>query len=286
MSSVRTSMRVSVLLLWLAIPAGGLPSEPVERRAGRAPDEEDVLARAASHVERYAAALPYLVAEETMTQRLTPRHGREGQPATRRLVSDFGWVQLDGITEPLGLREVRSVDWEPVGPLAQLGPLLDGSRRGTTAQARALLNAGARYNLAPGSRNVNIPTFAFFFLLPDWQSRFSWKREGSAKDRIWEFSFTERERPTVIRTASGKPVHSRGRIWVDPDTGTILRTVLETKIERDRYRLEVEFAAMPDVGLTVPTSMVETFGGDTFVVEGRATYRNYRRFTTGARLVH
>ncbi len=291
MPRVPQSVRPGILLLCLAATVLCVATSAraeCEERAGakdRAPDQRRVLMLAASHVERYAAELPYLVGEETTTQRMTPRPGRGGEPATRRLVSDFGWAQLDGITEPLGLREVQSVDWEPVRPVARLAPLLNGSRRGSTAEARALLNAGARYNLAPGSRNFNLPTFVFFFLLPDWQPRFSWKLESPPGAATWEFSFKERERPTVIRSESRKPVFSRGRVWVDAETGAVVRTLLETTFEKNSYRLEVQFAKMSEVGLTLPASMVETFGADTFIVEGRATYREYRRFTTEARLV-
>ena len=249
-----------------------------------ASNDRAVLARAGAHVARYARLLPHLVAEETTVQRLRPKRGHADGPRTRRLVADFGWVRLDGLDEPLGLREVHSVDWEPVTPVALAHRLREG-RGASPDEARALLNAAARFNLAPGSRNCNIPTFVFFFLLPEWQPRFDWKRESPRAAEVWEISFRERERPTVIRTESRKPVFSRGRVWIERDTGRVVRTRLDVRFDRNTYRLETRFAPVEPLGLTLPAEMTETFGADTFVVEGRATYDNYRRFTTDVRVI-
>lgn len=250
----------------------------------QASDDRAVLARAGAHVARYARLLPHLVAEETMTQHLRPRRGRQEEPVNRRVVSDLGWVRLDGIDEPLALRDVQSVDWEPV-PRIRGARSLRGARRATTDEARALLDAAARYNLAPGTRNINIPTFVFFFLLPEWQPRFSWKRQSPRDAEVWEFSFRERERPTVIRTETRKPVFSRGRVWIQRETGEVLRTLLDVRVEGNDYTLETRFAPVERLGLTLPVEMTETYGAGTFVVQGAATYDNYRRFTTEARVI-
>lgn len=252
--------------------------------ATRADDDRAVLARAGAHVAQYARLLPHLVAEETMTQHLRPRRGAQEQPRTRRVVADFGWLRLDGLDEPLGLRDVQSVDWEPVPAIRQAGGLR-GGRRATTDEARALLDAAARYNLAPGTRNINIPTFVFFFLLPEWQPRFSWKRQGPRDAEVWEFAFRERQRPTVIRTESRRPVFSRGRVWIERETGRVVRTRLEVRVEGNAYTLETRFAPIESPGLTLPVEMTESYDARTFVVQGTATYRTYRRFTTEARII-
>ncbi|HEX7088312.1 MAG TPA: hypothetical protein VF198_18280 [Vicinamibacterales bacterium] len=250
----------------------------------QASDDRAVLARAGAHVARYARLLPHLVAEETMTQHLRPRRGREEKPVDRRVVSDLGWVRLDGLDEPLALRDVQSVDREPV-PKIRGARRLRAGRQATTDEARALLDAAARYNLAPGSRNINIPTFVFFFLLPEWQPRFSWKRQSPREAEVWEFSFRERERPTVIRTESRRPVFSRGRVWIRRETGEIIRTLLDVRVDGSDYTLETRFEPDERLGMTLPVEMTETYAARTFVVRGTATYENYRRFTTEARVI-
>ena len=44
---------------------------------------------------------------------------------------------------------------------------------------------------------------------------------------MWEFTFREKGRPTLIRQGNGQSVYSRGRVWVDAATGAVLdsRTV-------------------------------------------------------------
>lgn len=274
------SPRQRVVAAWLSAVVLVFADGP----GAHAADDRAVLARAGAQVARYARLLPHLVAEETMTQHLRPRRGRQEEPVNRRVVSDLGWVRLDGIDEPLALRDVQSVDWEPV-PRIRGARSLRGARRATTDEARALLDAAARYNLAPGTRNINIPTFVFFFLLPEWQPRFSWKRQSPRDAEVWEFSFRERERPTVIRTETRKPVFSRGRVWIQRETGEVLRTLLDVRVEGNDYTLETRFAPVERLGLTLPVEMTETYGAGTFVVQGAATYDNYRRFTTEARVI-
>ncbi len=274
------SLRQRVVATWLATAmllfAGGPGVQAADDRA--------VLARAGAHVARYARLLPHLVAEETMTQHLRPRRGRHEEPVSRRVVADLGWVRLDEIDEPLALRDVQSVDWEPV-PRIRGARHLRGGRRATADEARALLDSAARYNLAPGTRNINIPTFVFFFLLPEWQPRFSWKRQSPREAEVWEFSFRERERPTVIRTAERKPVFSRGRVWIERESGQVVRTLLDVRVNGNDYTLETRFAPVERIGLTLPVEMTETYGARRFVVQGTATYRDYRRFTTEARVI-
>lgn len=266
-----------MLLAWLV--AGALSPSA---QTARPPSDKEVLARAGAHVRRYAGDLPQIVGEETATQRLTPRM-RPGAIDERRLVSDVAWVRLDGVDEALCIREVTSVDGQPVDGGRLMALLRSG--RGTVDEARALLDESARHNLAPGSRNFNVPTFAFFLLDPALQPRFSWRRAGSQTSPVREFRYRERSRPTVVRTELNGMAPARGRVWIDAATGAVLRTELEVTIALVEYRMEVDFTPVADLGLVLPAALRERYRTPATDVNGSATYQRYRRFQTGARLV-
>ena len=145
--------RVRVVWLVAGLVAGSMGA------ADSPPSQKAVMARAGAFVVRYAEELPQLVATESSVQDLTPQPGHATSVAAqRRLVAEFAWVRLPGEAEPIGFRDVIEVDGRPAGPdRRRLVDLLHGPGRATWAQARAVLEEGARHNLAPGSRNFNLP---------------------------------------------------------------------------------------------------------------------------------
>jgi hypothetical protein len=244
--------------------------------------QRDVLTLAGRHVARLGEELPRLVATETLDQQAS--HA-DGSTATRRTVAEFGWVQLPGEIEALGFRDVVEVDGVAVADRGRLVDLLHGETPRSWAQARAIVEAGARHNLAPGSRNFNLPTVALFFVHPGQQRRFKWSRATPEDAVEWELEFRERDRPTVIRTGSGRPIYSRGRIRLDPASGLISRTELRLEFDEIRYTLLTRFERVPAIDLHVPVAMEERFESEDVVVIGRATYSKYRRFETTGRLL-
>jgi len=254
--------------------------------AGSAPSQKAVLARAGAFVARYTDELPRLVATETMTQDLTPPPGQPFYQTRQRAVAEFAWVTLPGEFEAIGFRDVIEVNGVPVGSeRTQLVDLLHGSGGATWSQARAIVEQSARHNLAPGSRNFNLPTVAVFFLHPELQARFSWKRRSEASAPLWEVEFRERDRPTLIRQGDGRPVFSRGRVWIETATGAVLRTDLALEFDRVAYTLTTRFTRVASMDLVLPTSLDERYTTPEEIVTGSATYTNYRRFQTGARLI-
>ena len=255
--------------------------------AGSAPSQNAVLARAGAFVARYTDELPRLVATETLSQVLTTHPDKPtGLSITRLLVAEFAWVALPGEAEAIGFRDVIEVDGQPAGPeRKRLVELLHGSGDASWKQARAILQEGARHNLAEGSRNFNLPTVAVFFLHPERQARFSWKRRSQASAPVWELEFRERDRSTLIRQGDGRPVFSRGRVWIEAATGAVLRTELELKFDQIAYMLTTRFERVAAMDLVLPTSLDERYTTHEEVVTGSATYTNYRRFQTGARLI-
>jgi hypothetical protein len=247
------------------------------------PSNRVVLARAAAYVDSQVDLLPQLVAEERSTQTIRPRQGGP-TPQQRILVADFAWTRLEGTFEALGVREVREVDGQAISTARQLDRLLRGDTPGRYGVVQELVAESARYNLAPGSRNLNLPTMTLFLLHRDLQPRFKWRQEGSTGTELI-LSFKERDRPTVIRGQNNEPVFSHGRIRLDPETGQVSRTELHADVRDAKYVLVVEFAVEPALGLLLPQRMQEHYQTQDQIVEGLATYVNYRRFQTAARLV-
>jgi hypothetical protein len=81
---------------------------------------------------------------------------------------------------------------------------------------------------------------------------------------------------------------ARGRFWIEPDTGQVLRTELEINSTRGTTNIQavitVEYGESPEVGLWLPRQMEENY---TFTdgmnrmlanIFGRALYTNVRKF--------
>ena len=253
---------------------------------GNAPRDRDVLARAGAFVRGLEEELPRVVARERMVQRATVPGGGPALPVSgRRMVSELAWVPMPEAPDLLPVRDVVEVDGRALTSERQRLQALLQSGRGALEEARRLLNEGARYNLAPGSRNFNLPTVALFFLHPDTAPRFSWSRTSPRKARIWTFEFKERERPTIIRDGSGRPVFSRGSVDIDAATGTVRRTALRLRYHDVNYTLVTTFEPVPTMGLVLPVRMDERYATSSGLITSAATYDDYRRFETGARLV-
>ena len=80
-----------------------------------------------------------------------------------------------------------------------------------------------------------------------------------------------------------------GRVWVEPVTGAVLRTELgfsglSAPFLKDAL-IRVEYQRDGRLQMLVPIEMEETYGLDIEVVHGRASYRNFRRFETGGRMI-
>ncbi len=92
----------------------------------------------------------------------------------------------------------------------------------------------------------------------------------------------------MIRTPDGDDVEARGRFWIEPATGRVLRTELRTG-ERNRRQvravIEVSYAANERLQMLVPVAMRERYEFGSIRIEGEAQYSNFRRFETDARII-
>jgi hypothetical protein len=254
---------------------------------GGGPSQKDVLARAGRRVVQYQAELPHLIATETSVQLATAPAGRLVEIQERRLVSELGWVSAGTLPDLVGVRDVVEVDGHALhgGERLRLQMLLHGSEPTTAASVTQLLNEGARFNLAEGSRNFNLPTVALFFLHPETQPRFKWSRQSSSDAATWIMTFRERAEPTIIHTGDGDPVFCKGLVEIEPATGEVRRTELTVHIDKLDYTLTTTFGRVESVDMNLPVSLKEKYVTPSGIITGEARYDTYRRFDTTARLV-
>jgi hypothetical protein len=203
-------------------------------------------------------------------------------PIDTVLVSDFLLVQVPG-EGWLPFRDVFERDGKQLRDreerLATL--FLKGASRNALEQARAIMNEGARYNIGNVSRNINLPTLALPFLLPENRQRFSFKagkRDDDFAGTVVEFK--ETARPTFISTTGGRDLPAEGRFWLDERDGAVLRSELRALDIGVDALIVVTYEPDAGTGLRVPVRMEERFrrARDPMEVRGVATYSKFRRF--------
>ena len=99
-----------------------------------------------------------------------------------------------------------------------------------TSRPSGMLAASAGYNIGPVQRTVNLPTLPLAFLLPENQPRFEFRlgeRRTIASTEAVELLFQETSRPTLVRGPRGGDLQVKGRFWVNPTRGTVVRSEVE-----------------------------------------------------------
>ena len=169
--------------------------------------------------------------------------------------------------------------------------LLSISSTDSIAQAKLLVAQSSEHNLG-NPRTINMPGLPLELIHQRHRSRFDITLEGRDRVRghdVVKLVFTERAAPSIVFFGGQLALLSRVHAWIDPKTGELHRAhVLFASDARLRNlpRLDVEFERDAALRLLVPTRMNEVFllqpGG---LGTGRATYSNFRRFQTSARIV-
>ncbi len=267
-------MRIAlVLALALSTPLLHAQAEPAL---------EVVLGRMHAYLKDYAKQLPAMIA----TERYQQRFGSGMRRSQRLLMSDYGLIQVQGDTEWLGFREVLSIDGKPVtDSAARLAELLARPSAQAMQQARLIAEESARYNIGPVVRTINDPAIVLELLdgRNSPRMRFSHNGENTIDGvRTWVLRYQELGNPTIIRTRDRKDVPARGRAWVEPETGRILRA--DASVEPGlgvTGTIDVTFEFDERMGFAVPSKMSERYANRNLVTvsSGEATYSNYRRFT-------
>ncbi|HKB11624.1 MAG TPA: hypothetical protein VKD69_13265 [Vicinamibacterales bacterium] len=264
------------------------------------PTLQAVLARAGSYVAEFHRRLSRLVGEERYTQTWdatwTGRHAGTIRRGERVLLSDLMLVRPEGADDWLQYRDVFEVDGTPVRDRRERLPALLADRSASAAaQVERIRRESAEYNLGTIVRDVNVPVLAMRFLSFANQPRFKFRRAADAAAgaahvapdqtgafrataEMWAIDYEEVRRPTLIRTLGNKDLPSRGRFWIDPDTGRVLISELRAGNRNVRGTIDVSYRSEPLLDLLVPVEMREEyFDKAGSHITGVATYGRFRR---------
>ncbi|HZT78286.1 MAG TPA: hypothetical protein VFA27_16645 [Vicinamibacterales bacterium] len=258
-----------------------------------------VLAHAGQYVARFERELSGFVAEERYLQDwpVPPRGQRiDDAERHRELVSDVILAKVGA--DWMQFRDVREMNGAPVTYRGE--SMLDLIRRHEVTRPMdvdALVDRSASYNIGNVARTVNTPLFALKFLEAANQARC---RFTVAPDRtpatvsaqpdvpgafrtsteIWVVEYEERQTPTLIRDrrVGGKNVPSRGRFWIEPDSGRILMSEIVARSGDLRGTIDVSYQSEPVHGLMLPIEMHEWYESrkSGSKIETVATYGAFR----------
>jgi hypothetical protein len=252
------------------------------------PTIDTLLARATTYVQQFVASFANVVAEERYVQESTipPRTGGPGVTQSlgpafvshRAMRSDFLLVRRGEADSFETFRDVWEVDGHEVpGSRDRLTTLLFEPSPSALDQAWRLARESARFNLVP-SRTLNTPLVALAFLQPRYQSRFRFslgRADPEAGPDVWVVEYRERARPTILRTMDGRDLAASGQIWIERETGRVVKTALAVSAD-DRivtsFRFDERFA------IAVPVEMRESYSSGPAHYLGVATYGQFRRF--------
>jgi VWFA-related protein len=272
----------------------------------------DITGALAGYVDRFEQAYSALVVDERYVQIIHPWRGTpkgpEGEPglawqepgsarkggptiARRQLISDVLLVQVKD-HDWMGFRDVAEVDGSPVRDRSdRVRQLFIAANMESLLQLRRIAEESARYNLGDFRRTLNTPTVALSFLrqreMPRYQFR---KLKGETVNgrpaRV--LSYLEKARPTIVQTPDGSDMPVYGRVWIDAENGSVLRTELRFDRGGERRSLiRVDYRPDQNLGMLVPASMWEwhegadqlgRIGGDKTLVQALATYGDFKRF--------
>jgi hypothetical protein len=251
---------------------------------------ELLLGRAGWYVLDFLDKFSNVVAEESYLQdssvpmQSSALIGRPGATArNRRLRSDFLLVSVSTAQDWVPFRDVFEVDSQPVRDREQrLSRLFLNPSRDSLEQANRIQDESARYNLGNMKRTVNNPVLGVVVLQPDMQHRFKYslgRIDQKVGPNAWVIEYQEDARPSIVRGRSDLDLFAHGRMWVDAETGRILKTEVLLDQPTLRARITASFRYDQRFDIAVPYEMQEEYKFDSGTrVTAIATYDRFRRF--------
>jgi hypothetical protein len=284
-------MRAALALIGLLAVAAPAADEP--------PALTDLLVQVGRYVRGFQADFATVIGDETYRQRVhlleTIGGSDQTSRAARTMLSEmlFLWVPED--RGWLTVRNVLRVDGAAVPDShGRLERTLADPAPGMVSRIRRLRDENARFNIGRIQHNFSDPALALQFVDPPVQPRFNFTLRGREIINglvTWPIAFSERAAPTMI-TVDGRHALSTGMIWVT-SSGIVVRTRLALADPTSYFRLGmvVSFGHDVKLGAWVPVRMEETYsqsrngGAVSEEIACSATYSNFRRFETSARIV-
>lgn len=274
----------------------------VDAQVGNTPGSgfTTIISSAMRYAMAYEQKFALMVAEETSVQELQrpPNPGdnlsqrnpgggmRAGGAIEQKIIrSDFMLVQLGGDGEGwMPFRDAFEVKGTKLRERNdRLLKLFQGNDREKFEKAAKLSADTTKHNLGNVARTINIPTLAMMFLHPRVNERFEFTDEGEetiAGRVLRRAAYREVARPTLIKTTRGRDLALTGHIWIDPFTGTVVKTDLNAADPAVRCAITVTFRRDAALDFWVPDQMDEYYkaalGLDEIVAS--ATYSNVRTF--------
>jgi hypothetical protein len=277
------------LVRWVPV----LLAAAVMGQAPAAPDvsTKAVVAAAAAYVAEYQRQLTFVVAEEAYRQQIVIQRPRDPKmPRSRITRSEVFFLVAPGNDDWMTIRDVLAVDGTEVQDRPDLREALQTLPAREVAATFKEYNS--RFNIGRMYRNFNEPTLSLLVLDERHRHRFSFSRgrvERRGETTLVTLAFREREAPTLITDLRRGRVLSRGELVVDAASGRIHRAVLTATIQSVRLSLTTEYVPEERLEMWVPAVFREEYeyaprgmGAEQVVCE--ATYANYRRFETSARI--
>jgi hypothetical protein len=265
-----------------------LGAAPVLSAQQPVPSLEVVLERFREYLTSYSQAYAGTVATEIYIQ-----HVNDPKPRSVRLESEFAMVRVPGSDEWLGFRDVQRIDRKDVtGRRGRLADLFANPAGLSLVVASRIAEESARFNIGPSRRTVNNPAIVLEILDPRHHKRFRFARGGAERIggiRAWVIRIDEQSRPTIVRSSRGLDEPVSGRVWVDPETGTLLRAALRITVDHgasEFLHMDVTFGLESQLQMWVPVRLRELHEVRTRHLQtGQATYVDYRQFVVQSRIL-
>jgi hypothetical protein len=258
------------------------------------PTLDVVVDRLRSYLIDYETKVLQVAADEQYDQWVKRLPGYGGAVVSRRkLQSTFFLVRLPDGQAWHGLRDVSSVDGKAVTrPDRSMEELLRERAADAVERGLAMTRANAKYNIGGAYRTINVPLQTLELLHPQHRNQFQFTAAGQARmagQQTWQVDFAEQKSPSIITDGFGGDILARGRVWVEPLTGAVLKTELRVGGPTSAFQypalITVEYRRDKRLQLLLPYELEETYTFNIEVLHGHASYRNYRRFETSAKLL-
>jgi hypothetical protein len=249
-----------------------------------------LLGRGGWYVNDFMEKFSNVVSEETYIQDSSvPMQsamllGRAGAGARNRVLkSDFLLVSTSTAQDWVPFRDVFEVDGAPLRDRdSRLARLFLKPSENSLEQAHRIQDESSRYNLGNMRRTINNPVLAIVILQSDFQQRFRYslgKLDPKMGPGVWIIDYKEEARPSFIRGRSDLDLFAHGRLWIEADTGRLMKTEVLLEQPTLRAKITTSFRFDERFGIAVPYEMQEEYKFDNGIkVTAVATYDRFRRF--------
>ena len=259
-----------------------------------------ILSSAMRYVMNYEQQFALLVSEEHYVQELqrppnpgdnlsrsNPGGGMRagGAMNVQTIKSDFVLVQLGMDGEGwMAFRDAFEVKGKKLRNRDErlLKLFLDNDKNAFDKAAR-FNEASTKLHLGNVARTINIPTLGMMLLHPRVNERFEFTDGGEetiAGRVLRKAVYREAARPTLIKTTRGRDLALTGTIWIDPFTGTVVKTEMNAADPAVRCQVSVTFRREEGLDMWVPDKMEEYYKAALAVddILATATYTNVRKY--------